>query len=458
MTIITRFAPSPTGYLHIGGARTALFNFLYARHMGGKYLLRIEDTDRERSTEPAVDAIFAGLKWLGIEHDGEAVLQFARKERHKQVALQMVEAGTAYYCYTPQEELQAFRAQAVENKSSQRYISPWRDPKPGQATPSTPPVVRLRAPLTGEMVIDDATQGTIKVAHQELDDLVLLRSDGTPTYMLAVVVDDHDMGVTHIIRGDDHLTNAFRQKLIYQALGWGIPLFAHIPLIHGPDGTKLSKRHGAMPVDEYRSMGFLPEAVCNYLLRLGWSHGDAEIISQAEAIKWFDLPQIGKSPGRFDMQKLLHLNAHYIKEATPEHLAQLLESFLSKHTQSKPNTWLIAGLPGLQQRATTLIELAEAALIYVDIAAIAMEEPALAIMAGEKLLHQEVIKALTEAPAWNKSELQAILQQLADANGQKLGNLAGWMRVALTHRTASPSVFEIMEALGKDESLRRLGQ
>jgi glutamyl-tRNA synthetase len=315
MTVVTRFAPSPTGYLHIGGARTALFNWLYARHTGGTFLLRIEDTDRARSTDAATAAIFDGLKWLGLDHDGEAVSQFSRRERHAEVARSLLEKGQAYYCYATPDELTAMREAQREAGQAQRYDGRWRDRDPAQAPAGVQPTIRLRAPQTGETVVEDRVQGTVTVANDQMDDMVLLRGDGTPTYMLSVVVDDHDFGVTHIIRGDDHLTNAFRQNQLYSAMGWAAPIFAHIPLIHGPDGKKLSKRHGALGVEAYRDMGYLPETLRNYLLRLGWAHGDDEIISTEQAIQWFDLPGIGRSPSRLDFAKLDNLNGHYIRIA-----------------------------------------------------------------------------------------------------------------------------------------------
>jgi glutamyl-tRNA synthetase len=326
--VVTRFAPSPTGFLHIGGARTALFNWLYARGRGGKMLLRIEDTDRQRSTQAAIDAILDGLTWLGLDWDGETVYQFARSARHREAAEQLLASGRAYRCYASQDELAAMREQARSEGRSKLYDGRWRDRDPSEAPPGVAPVIRLKAPLTGETVVEDQVQGRVTWQNEHLDDLVLLRSDGTPTYMLAVVVDDHDMGVTHIIRGDDHLTNAARQTQIYEALGWDVPVMAHIPLIHGPDGSKLSKRHGALGVDAYRAMGYLPAAVRNYLLRLGWSHGDQEIFSTEEMIAAFDLPQIGRAAARFDFSRLESLNGHYIRQSSDEELMQALEAML----------------------------------------------------------------------------------------------------------------------------------
>src|SRR5882757_3937934 len=367
--IVTRFAPSPTGFLHIGGARTALFNWLYARKHGGKMLLRIEDTDRERSTKEAIDAIFDGLKWLGLDWDGEAIFQFSRVERHREVVEQMLAAGTAYRCYATPDELTIMREKARAAGRSKLYDGRWRDRDPAEAPPGVKPAIRLKAPLTGETVIEDQVQGRVVWQNENLDDLVLLRSDGNPTYMLAVVVDDHDMGVTHIIRGDDHLTNAGRQKHIYDALGWTVPVMAHIPLIHGPDGSKLSKRHGALGVEAYRAMGYLPAAMRNYLVRLGWSHGDQEIFSTEDMIAAFDLPQIGRSPARLDLAKLDNLNGHYMRHTADTDLLAEVERVLP-HIAGGPElaakltpelrAKLIAAMPGLKERAKTLLELLDA--------------------------------------------------------------------------------------------------
>ncbi|MBX6324324.1 MAG: glutamate--tRNA ligase, partial [Rhodospirillaceae bacterium] len=360
MSVVTRFAPSPTGFLHIGGARTALFNWLFARHHGGTFLLRIEDTDRERSTAAAIDAIFSGLRWLGIDWDGEALFQSSRASRHAEVAGQLVAAGKAYRCYATPEELAVMRES--QRRTGRPVRSPWRDRDPVQVPAGVAPTIRLRAPLDGETVVGDLVQGEIRVDNAQLDDMVLLRGDGTPTYMLAVVVDDHDMAVTHVIRGHDHLTNTFRQVQLYQALGWDIPAFAHIPLIHGPDGAKLSKRHGALGVEAYREMGFLPEAVRNYLLRLGWAHGDDEVISTEQAIAWFDLDGVGRSPARFDLAKLTNLNAHYLRQRDPASLLELvlpfIEERLGRPVDAAGRERLLRGLPGLQPRARARVELA----------------------------------------------------------------------------------------------------
>jgi glutamyl-tRNA synthetase len=390
--VVTRFAPSPTGFLHIGGARTALFNWLYARHTGGKMLLRIEDTDRERSTTAAINAIIDGLSWLGLTWDGEPVFQFSRAERHRQIAEQLLAAGRAYRCYASAEELAAMREAARREGRSKLYDGRWRDRDPSEAPPDVKPVIRLKAPLTGETVIDDQVQGRVTWQNSDLDDLVLLRSDGTPTYMLAVVVDDHDMGVTHVIRGDDHLTNAARQQHIYDALGWNVPLFAHIPLIHGPDGSKLSKRHGALGVDAYRAMGYLPAAMRNYLVRLGWAHGDQEIFTTEEMVAAFDLPAIGRSPARFDFAKLENLNGHYIRQSADADLVAALEDLLphiagggelAAAMTPALRAKLIAAMPGLKERAKTLVELFEASRFVWTNRPIEINEQARALLTPE---------------------------------------------------------------------------
>ncbi len=460
MTIVTRFAPSPTGFLHIGGARTALFNYLFARHHRGKFLLRIEDTDRDRSTNEAIQAIINGLKWLALDWDGEIVFQFARANRHQEVARQLVAEGKAYYCFCTPEELEVMRDKAKKEGKQPRYDGTWRDRDPREAPEGIKPVIRLKVPLTGETTVEDGVQGRVTVQNEQLDDMVLLRGDGTPTYMLAVVVDDHDMDVTHIIRGDDHLTNTFRQLQIYQAMGWASPHFSHIPLIHGPDGAKLSKRHGALGVEAYRDMGLLPEAMCNYLLRLGWAHGDDEIISRAQAIEWFDLPAIGKSPSRFDMVKLQSVNAHYLKEADDERLLGLIESHLSEKygplTNNRKET-LLKGISGLKQRAKTLLELVENADIYVASRPLKMDEKAQALLDSEGFSKVEIcLKAFESLDVWMEESLEASLRALAETRNEKLGQFAQPLRAALTGRTVSPSIFEIMSILGKEESLGRL--
>src|SRR4051812_25429624 len=391
-SIVTRFAPSPTGFLHIGGARTALFNWLYARARGGKMLLRIEDTDRERSTQVAIDAILDGLSWLGIEWNGETVFQFTRVARHREAVEQLLAAGKAYRCYASPQELADMREAAKREGRSMRYDGRWRDRDPSEAPPGVKPVIRLKAPLTGETVIEDQVQGRVVWQNENLDDLVLLRSDGTPTYMLAVVVDDHDMNVTHIIRGDDHLNNAARQKHIYEALGWNVPVMAHIPLIHGPDGAKLSKRHGALGIEAYRAMGYLPEAMRNYLVRLGWAHGDQEIFSTQEMVAAFDLPQIGRAPARLDLAKLDNLNGHYIRQMRDEDLVTAIEKLLphipagaelAAKLDPALRARLIAAMPGLKERAKTLVELIESArFLYAD-RPIALDDKARALITPE---------------------------------------------------------------------------
>ncbi|MBX3487731.1 MAG: glutamate--tRNA ligase [Candidatus Paracaedibacteraceae bacterium] len=459
MTVITRFAPSPTGYLHIGGARTALFNYLFAKHHGGQFMLRIEDTDRTRSTPEAVDAILDSMKWLELDWDGETVYQFSRAERHAAVAKQLLAEGKAYHCYCSPEELEHMREHAKANNLPPRYNGLWRDRDPSEAPVGVAPVVRFKAPQDGETVIDDLVQGAVRIQNTQLDDMVLLRADGTPTYMLSVVVDDHDMNITHIIRGDDHLTNAFRQYHLYKACGWDVPAFAHIPLIHGADGAKLSKRHGALGAENYRDMGFLPEAMCNYLLRLGWSHGDDEVITRLQAIDWFNTESIGKSPARFDMAKLTNLNAHYIREADNTRLMDLCAPLIEDNLQHKLSTEhydrILRGMDGLKQRAKTVLDLADSSLIYVRLAE--HDEKALKFVTPEsKALVREVITDLETAETFTEHDLDAQIRTTAERLGEKLGNLAQPLRVALTGSTISPSVFEVMAVLGKPESLARL--
>ncbi|MEQ1790109.1 MAG: glutamate--tRNA ligase [Rickettsiales bacterium] len=455
MTIITRFAPSPTGFLHIGGARTALFNWLYAKHNGGKFYLRIEDTDRARSTQPAIDAIIESMKWLGLDWDGEIVYQFARTSRHAEIAHAMVENGKAFYCYTTQTELEEFRAKNPNAK----FRSPYRN---GDkiAPNSVPAVIRLKAPIEGEITINDKVQGVVSVKNSELDDMILLRSDGTPTYMLAVVVDDHDMGITQIIRGDDHHTNSFRQLLIYQAMGWQAPEFAHIPLIHGADGAKLSKRHGALGVGEYEKMGYLPEALRNYLLRLGWSHGDDEIISTQQAIEWFDLDSVGKSPSRFDFAKLENLNGHYMRESDDARLVDLIFPIIC-HPQAGGNiehrSILLKSMNGLKQRAKTIIELADNAAFYVTQRPMQLDEKAKAIIdKGGREIIAGILPELEKCSDWTHDNLQQLCKDYGEKIGQKLGNIAQPLRCAICGKTTSPSMFEVMEILGKEETIGRL--
>jgi glutamyl-tRNA synthetase len=465
-TIVTRFAPSPTGFLHIGGARTALFNWLYARGRGGKMLLRIEDTDRERSTEAAVAAILDGLSWLGLDWDGEAISQFSRAARHREVAEQLLAAGKAYCCYASAEELAEMRETARREGRAKLYDGRWRDRDPREAPPGVDPVIRLRAPTEGETVIEDQVQGRVVWQNKDLDDLVLLRSDKTPTYMLAVVVDDHALGVTHIIRGDDHLTNAARQTQIYQALGWRVPVMAHVPLLHGPDGAKLSKRHGALGIDAYRAMGYLPAAMRNYLVRLGWSHGDQEIFSTEEMIAAFDLPQIGRSPARFDFAKLESLNGHYIRQTSDAELVAEIERVLphiaggeelAKKLTPTLRQQLLAAMPGLKERAKSLVELVDSARYLYTERPIRIEDRAAALLTTEaRAMIAELLPALEGLEPWTQENLEPAVRNFADRRGLKLGNVAQPLRAALTGRTTSPGIFDVLGVLGKPESLARL--
>lgn len=464
--VVTRFAPSPTGYLHIGGARTALFNWLFARHHGGKYLLRIEDTDRARSTDAAIDAIFDGLGWLGLEGDAEPVFQFARSDRHAEVAAKLLEAGYAYRCYLTSEELAERRQKAQEERRPFRIDSEWRDAEPSSWPADQAYVVRIKAPREGETTIEDLVQGSITVSNSELDDFILLRSDGTPTYMLAVVVDDRDMGVTHVIRGDDHINNAFRQLVILRGMdaiegGWPDPEYAHIPLIHGADGAKLSKRHGALGVDAYRDeMGLLPEAVFNYLLRLGWGHGDEEIISREQAVEWFDIVNVNKGASRFDIAKLQNLNAHYIREADDDRLAQLVRPRLAALGYEEPDMALLTqAMPVLKVRAKDLDELAEGAVFLFATRPLAMTEKAQALLTNEGRQRLAVIhERLSGQSDWTLEALEAALKAMAGELELGLGKLAQPLRAALTGQTTSPGIFDVLVLLGRDESLARIGE
>jgi glutamyl-tRNA synthetase len=465
-TVVTRFAPSPTGFLHIGGARTALFNWLYARGRGGKMLLRIEDTDRERSTEAAIEAILDGLSWLGLDWDGETVYQFSRSARHREVAEALLAAGHAYHCYASPEELAQMREKARAEGRTKLYDGRWRDREPSVAPPGIKPVIRFKAPLSGETAIEDQVQGRVVWQNENLDDLVLLRSDGTPTYMLAVVVDDHDMGITHVIRGDDHLTNAARQTQIYNALGWKVPVMAHIPLIHGPDGSKLSKRHGALGVDAYRAMGYLPAAMRNYLVRLGWSHGDQEIFSTEEMVAAFDLPQIGRSPARFDFAKLESLNGHYMRQTADADLLHEVECVLphiaggaelaaklTPETRAK----LLAAMAGLKERAKTLVELVDGARFIVADRPLALDEKAKVLLTTEaRHLLGSVSEDLGAIEPWSAETTEQAVRAFAERKGIKLGSVAQPLRAALTGRTTSPPIFDVLAVLGKAESLGRL--
>ncbi len=458
MTVRVRFAPSPTGFLHIGSARTALFNYLFAKHHGGKYLLRIEDTDRERSTPEAVTAIFTSLNWLGIVADEAPIFQFSRFQRHAEVAHQLLTEGKAYYCYCSPDELQAMRAEAIAHSLAPRYNGMWRDQDPSTAPAGVKPVIRFKSPQTGHVTIADQVQGEVTVQNSQLDDMVLLRADGTPTYMLSVVVDDHDMAITHIIRGDDHLTNAFRQYHIYQALGWQVPEFAHIPLIHGADGAKLSKRHGATSAEVYQTLGYLPEACKNYLLRLGWSHGDDELISESQAIAWFSLEAIGRSPARFDLIKLNNLNGHYLRLRDDQSLLDLTAPILKKHLErtlaSNEIEGILRGMSGLKERAKTLVELADSALIYIR--PFERDEKAQATLTPDNIRLLKALLPQLQVCEFSQAALEASLRNFADESKVKLGQLAAPLRVAITGRTVSPSLFEVMAILGKPESIKRI--
>lgn len=461
MTVVTRFAPSPTGYLHIGGARTALFNWLFARHHGGSYRLRIEDTDRKRSTEDAMDKIYGGLAWLDLESDGEAVLQSQNAARHVAIADQLLAEGKAYRCYCTPDELTEMREAARAQGRTRLYDRRWRDRDLADAPAGVAPSVRVKMPVEGETLIADLIQGEVRVVNDNLDDFIILRPDGTPTYMLAVVIDDHDMGVTHIIRGDDHLNNAFRQYHVFAACGWDVPDFAHMSLIHGSDGAKLSKRHGALGVEAYHEMGVLPAAMCNYLLRLGWSHGDEEIISREQAIEWFELSAVGRAPARFDMERLISLNGHYIRESVDselvEHILPTIEELLGARVGAAAKTRLLTGISGLKERAKDLNELAENALFY------CREIPLPLTDKAEKLLDSEALEnlaalalVLQNLTSWDNEVLEAGVREFAEENTLKLGQIAQPLRAALTGSTVSPGIFEVMAALGRDQALSRI--
>jgi glutamyl-tRNA synthetase len=460
MTVVVRFAPSPTGFLHIGGARTALFNWLFARHHDGTFRLRIEDTDRARSTPEAVSAIIDGLDWLGLSWDGEIVHQSARAARHAEIARQLFATGRAYHCYSTPAELEAMRARARAEKRSARYDGTWRNRDPAEAPPGVPPVIRLKAPQEGSTTIRDRVQGDVTIANSELDDLIILRADGTPTYNLSVVVDDHDMGITHVIRGDDHLNNAFRQMQIYRALDWPVPEFAHLPLIHGPDGTKLSKRHGAVGVEVYRELGYLPEALRNYLLRLGWGHGDEEIISTEQAIAWFDLDAVGRAPARFDFAKLDNLNGHYIRLAADGRLATLVGERLGKKAgrtlTEADRDRLSRAMSELKLRPKTLADLAANAHFFVAQRPIPLDDRAASLLTADaRRLLGELLPALDQTD-WRSSPLEQRVRDFADEKGIKLGAVAQPLRAALTGSAASPGIFWVMEVLGRDESRERI--
>jgi glutamyl-tRNA synthetase len=451
---VVRFAPSPTGFLHIGGARTALYNWLFARHHRGRFLLRIEDTDRQRSTPAAIEAIIDGMTWLELDWEGEPVMQFARMARHAEVAQDMLRRGHAYHCYASPKELNELRAKA--RAEGGRFESPWRDRDPADAPAGVKPVVRLKAPRAGSTVVEDLVQGTVTFDNKQLDDMVLLRSDGTPTYMHSVVVDDHDMAITHVIRGDDHLNNAPRQMQIYLAMGWDVPHFAHIPLIHGPDGAKLSKRHGALGVEAYRDMGYLPEAIRNYLMRLGWGHCNEEFIPTARAVELFDIDGVGRAAARFDKVKLDDLNGKYIAQTDDAQLVALIESRLGSLSDAARSR-LLAAMPGLKTRAKTLIELAENARFYVAPRPIELDPPARKLLeSGGRARLLDLQARLAAVTEWTAPSLEAAVRTMAEAEGTKLGQLAQPLRAAVTGRAVSPPVFEVLAALGREESLGRL--
>ncbi|WP_163268254.1 glutamate--tRNA ligase [Chelativorans alearense] len=465
--VITRFAPSPTGFLHIGSARTALFNWLYARHTGGKMLLRIEDTDRQRSTPEATAAIPEGLKWLGLEWDGEPISQFARADRHRQVAEELVAKGEAYYCYASAEEIEAMREKARAEGRPPRYDGTWRDRDPSEAPDGIKPTIRIKAPGAGETVIHDRVQGEVRFPNKDLDDFIILRSDGSPTYMHAVVVDDHDMGVTHVIRGDDHLTNAARQALIYKAMGWEVPVMAHVPLIHGPDGAKLSKRHGALGVEAYRAMGYLPAALCNYLARLGWSHGDDEVMSIDQMVEWFELEDINKGAARFDFQKLEALNGIHMRQTDDDTLLGILVSTLPHleggqalldRLDEKRKAQLRVALPGLKDRAKTLVELIDSAGFLFAERPLAPDEKATALLDEEaRIMLAALAEDLSAVTDWTAETTEAVVRAFAEGTDRKLGKVAQPLRAALTGRTTSPGIFDVLEVLGRDEALARIG-
>ncbi len=464
--VVTRFAPSPTGYLHIGGARTALFNWLYARHTGGKFLLRIEDTDRERSTEPAIKAILDGLRWLELDWDGEPIYQAARAQRHREVAAQLLADGKAYRCYASPEELSQMREAAKKAGRSKLYDGRWRDRDPSEAPPGVKPVIRLKAPLDGETVVEDRVQGRVVWQNADLDDMIIARSDGTPVYNHAVVVDDHDMGITHVIRGVDHLTNAARQVQIYKAMGWELPVFAHVPLIHGPDGAKLSKRHGALGIEAYRAMGFLPAGLRNYLVRLGWSHGDAEIFSTEQAIAWFDIDDINKSPGRLDFAKLGDVNSHYIRQASGDELIRRIRELLPElpdgaeiAAKIEKAGWdrLAKALPSLKERAKTLNDLLAGAGYLLATRPLTLDDKAAKLLDAEgRTSNAQIAALLSSSTDWNAKSLESSIREYADKHGLKLGKVAQPLRAALTGRAVSPPVFDVMAVLGPDETLKRL--
>jgi glutamyl-tRNA synthetase len=460
MTVRVRFAPSPTGPLHIGGARTALFNYLFARHHGGEFLLRIEDTDRERSTDAATSGILESLDWLGLPRDGQTVFQSTRVARHAEVAHALLAAGHAYYCFCTPEELDSEREQARAEGRVWRYDGRWRDRDPSLAPTGVKPVIRIKVPREGDTVVDDLVQGHVRVANAELDDMIILRSDGSPTYNHSVVVDDHEMGITHVIRGDDHLTNTFRQVQIYRGMGWEPPRFAHLPLIHGPDGTKLSKRHGAQFVMEFHAQGYLPEALGNFLLRLGWGHGDVEVLDRDEAIRLFDLDGVGRAPGRMDYARLAHLNGIYIRQADDERLTREVLERLAHRTElalgAKAAARIRALMPALKERAKTLVELADAAAFLAHPLPLPMEPKAAHLLTPEARLMLRDVATRLAATDFSPPAIDATLREFAEVSGRKLGQVAQPLRAALTGSTASPGIDLTLAALGRDEALARL--
>ncbi|RMH46556.1 MAG: glutamate--tRNA ligase [Alphaproteobacteria bacterium] len=456
---VTRFAPSPTGYLHIGGARTALFNWLYARGRGGTFLLRIEDTDRARSTPEATQAILDGLRWLGLDWDGEPISQFSRADRHAEVARELLEKGAAYRCFATPEEIGAYRERAKAEGRSTIFRSPWRDADPS-TWPDRPYAIRLKAPREGETVVEDAVQGTVRWKNADLDDMILLRSDGTPTYMLAVVVDDHDMGITHVIRGDDHLANAARQTLVYKAMGWDVPVFAHIPLIHGPDGKKLSKRHGALGIEAYRALGYPKAGLRNYLTRLGWSHGDDEFFTTEQALEWFDLEGINKAPARLDFKKLEAISARHIAAMDDRTLLAEIEEFIAVTDRPPLEAWqkdgLLRAMYCLKDRSKTFVDLLDKAHFVLTKRPIEPDEAAAkALDEVSRGILNELTPHLQNA-SWTREALETLVKGFAEERGMKLGKLAQPLRAALAGRTVSPSVFDMMLVLGREESIARI--
>ncbi|MBC2777605.1 glutamate--tRNA ligase [Parasphingopyxis marina] len=460
--VVTRFAPSPTGFLHIGGARTAIFNWLFARHHGGTFTLRIEDTDRARSTDEAIAAILDGMRWLGLDWDGDEIYQFARANRHAEVANELLAKGHAYRCYLTQQELAAMREQAQAERRPFRVNSPWRDRDTADAPEGEPFVVRLKAPRDGETTIADAVQGDVTVKNEEIDDFVMLRGDGTPTYMLSVVVDDHDMGITHVIRGDDHLNNAFRQLALIEAMEWPTPVYAHVPLIHGSDGAKLSKRHGALGVEAYRDeMGMLPEALFNYLLRLGWGHGDDEIISREQAIEWFTLDGVGKSPARFDVKKLENLNGHYIRESGDAALADIAAPLIAAHLGHELHEdgmdMLQRSMAAIKPRAKTIHEIVEQAMFLFRTRPLNLDEKAKSLLDSDaRALLATLLPELEGLEEWTEDALDTAVREFAEAQALKLGKVAQPLRAALTGSAQSPGIFDVLVLLGREESLARI--